>query len=143
MPQGSHEIAHSLRQSLLAVPMLTADPGHALIRPGCLGEQPADVRVAGRCDRPATHAWSARVFRRNEAQIRHQLARMAEPVKVAEFCDEGRGSSVLTTSSSCLRRTTSEGPRLYLRRMCAVGDWRHVVRQPFCPAGEAEAPEKV
>ena len=70
--------------------MLAPDARNALIGPRRFGEQPPRVRIAGLGDPAAADARPTRVFRRDEAEVGHQLARMTEPREVAELGDERR-----------------------------------------------------
>ena len=53
------------------------------------GEEATHMRIPRLRDRAAPHRRSTRVFRRDEPEIRHELARMTEAREVAEFRDEG------------------------------------------------------
>ena len=70
---------------------LPTDPRHALIRPRGFGEQPPRVRIAGLRDPAAADTRPTRVFRRHEAEKRHELPRMIEASDVADLGDQADG----------------------------------------------------
>ena len=77
-----------LRQRFLAVEHLPSETWHALIRPRGFREQASRVRIARLGDPAASDTRPARVLRRDEAEVRHQLRGMREPSNVADLGDE-------------------------------------------------------
>ena len=83
------DVTHDLRQPFLPVRVLASDSRNPLIRPCGFREQASDMRVARFRDAAASDTRPTGVFRRDEPEIRHELARMPEARQVAEFRDEG------------------------------------------------------
>ena len=68
--------------------MLATDSRNPLIRPRGFGEQSSHMGIARLRDAAAPDIRPAGVFRRDEPEIRHELARMTKAREVAEFRDE-------------------------------------------------------
>jgi hypothetical protein len=83
------DVTHDLRQRFLAIRMLTPNARDPLIRPRGFRKEASHMRIARFGDAAASDARPTGMFRRHEAQIRHEFARMTEPREVTEFRDEG------------------------------------------------------
>ena len=65
-----------------------ADLRRAAIGPGRLDQETANYRVAGLGDAARMQARPARVLSRHEAQVSHQLSRIAEPLQIPDLGDD-------------------------------------------------------
>ena len=65
-----------------------ADLRRAAIGPGRLDQETANYRVAGLGDAARMQARPARVLSRHEAQVSHQLSRIAEPLQISDLGDD-------------------------------------------------------
>ena len=77
------------RQGGQCLPEADVEPGAVARVPGCLAEHVSEVRVAGSGDAALGFATAARVFRRNEACVAHELGGLAKALKRADLGDDG------------------------------------------------------